>query len=462
MTTGRRVAVIGLDCASPELIFETWREELPTFSRLMTTGRYGRMRSSDPPITIPAWSCMVTGKDPGRLGVYGFRNRKDYSYAEPVIADSTWIREPALWNLLSRRRLRSIVIGVPQTYPPAPLQGIMVSGMLAPDENSRFTYPPEIRETLHQVSGGYIIDARGFRTHDKTGLLHQIREMTRRRFRAIRHFLTREDWDFFMAVDMGPDRMSHGFWKHFDSRHPRHEPGSPFRDAVRDYYRLLDQELASVWELLDAGDTLMVVSDHGARPMMGGFCINEWLRRRGYLRLLHEPSEPVKLTPDMIDWPNTKVWSEGGYYARLFFNIRGREPDGAVESGDREKLAEDLAAELTELQGPDGVLLGNRVLDPRAIYCEVNRVAPDLMLYPGDLSFRAVGGVGMDDMFTLENDTGPDDANHDYYGIFMMYDPAGGPGAGKIPDMNILDVAPTILDRIIGEVPGDMAGKIIK
>jgi len=462
MTMGGRVAVIGLDCASPDLIFHTWRDDLPTFRRLMTCGRYGRLRSSDPPITIPAWSCMVTGKDPGQLGVYGFRNRKDYSYDDLVIADSTWIREPTLWRVLSRRRLRSIVIGVPQTYPPHPLRGILVSGMLAPNERVQFTYPPEARETLHEATGGYIIDVRDFRTDDKSALLSQIKEMTRRRFRAARHFLTREDWDFFMAVDMGPDRISHGFWKYFDPRHPKYEPDNPYQDAVRDYYRLLDQELGSVWELLDPQDTLIVVSDHGARPMMGGFCVNEWLRRRRYLRLRHEPASPVRLTRDMIDWSNTAVWSEGGYYARLYFNIRGREPEGIVEPDDLGRLGADLTAELTELQGPHGALLGNRVLDPREIYREVNRVAPDLMLYPGDLSWRSVGSVGTGDIYTFDNDTGPDDANHDYHGIFMMFDPAGDAPTGEMADMNILDVAPTVLRRLCGDVPEDMRGTVIE
>jgi predicted AlkP superfamily phosphohydrolase/phosphomutase len=75
-----KVFVIGLDCAPPELIFDAWRDELPHFKKLIDGGAYSEMYSSTPAITVPAWSSMTSGKDPGELGFYGFRNRSDYSY----------------------------------------------------------------------------------------------------------------------------------------------------------------------------------------------------------------------------------------------------------------------------------------------------------------------------------------------------------------------------------------------
>ena len=84
-----RVAVIGLDCAEPRLVFDRWREELPNLSRLMSAGTWGPLASVDPPITVPAWSCMMTGRDPGELGIYGFRNRSAYDYRSMSVADSS-------------------------------------------------------------------------------------------------------------------------------------------------------------------------------------------------------------------------------------------------------------------------------------------------------------------------------------------------------------------------------------
>ena len=84
----KRVLIIGWDCAAPELIFEAFKDDMPNTRRLMAEGIYGELESTIPPITVPAWMCMMTSRDPGELGVYGFRNRKDYSYDALTIANS--------------------------------------------------------------------------------------------------------------------------------------------------------------------------------------------------------------------------------------------------------------------------------------------------------------------------------------------------------------------------------------
>ena len=75
-----KVAVIGLDCAEPTLVFDRFASKLPNLSRLRESGCWGTLRSCDPPITVPAWMVMMSSKDPGTLGYYGFRNRADHSY----------------------------------------------------------------------------------------------------------------------------------------------------------------------------------------------------------------------------------------------------------------------------------------------------------------------------------------------------------------------------------------------
>src|ERR671922_153786 len=129
----RRVMVIGLDCAAPELIFDRWLDDLPNIKSIYRSGLHGLLRSCDPPITVPAWSVMMSSKSPGTLGVYGFRNRADHSYDKYAIANSLAIKEDRLWDILSRHGKRSIVIGVPGTYPPRPLKGALVGDFLTPD-----------------------------------------------------------------------------------------------------------------------------------------------------------------------------------------------------------------------------------------------------------------------------------------------------------------------------------------
>ena len=97
----RKVLVIGLDCAPPELIFHRFRDDLPTIRHLMQTGVYGPLNSTIPPITVPAWMSMMTGKDPGTLGFYGLRNRADYSYTRLSIANATLVNDDTVWDILS-------------------------------------------------------------------------------------------------------------------------------------------------------------------------------------------------------------------------------------------------------------------------------------------------------------------------------------------------------------------------
>lgn len=462
MKASHRVMILGLDGVPPELLFERWSSQLPTFSKLASLSLHGPLRSIDPPITVPAWTCMATSKDPGQLGCYGFRNRPDHGYGPMKLADSTSVSEPTLWRILSRKNMRSVLLGVPQTYPPQPLRGLLAAGFLAPDEGRDFTYPASFKKELDKICNGYMIDVPSFRLQERSALLKSVEEMTKKRFQAARYLMQNQDWDFFMIVEIGPDRMHHGFWKFFDSRHPGHKPGSPFQEALKNYYMLLDRELESLLELLDPTDTLFVVSDHGARPMMGGFRINEWLRRKSLLKLKSEPAKLEALDHSMVDWAQTRVWSEGGYYARVFLNVKGREPMGRIEESDYERFREDLASELREMKGPDSKALGNRVLFPEQIYKACRGVAPDLILYLGDLDYRSIGTVGDGDLFTAENDTGPDDANHDPLGVYLLYEPwkSTGPSKGQ-REAHLLDVAPTVLERLGLEKPQDMLGAVM-
>jgi predicted AlkP superfamily phosphohydrolase/phosphomutase len=263
---GRRapkLLVIGLDCAAPELVFEQWRHELPNLDRLMGRGLYGRFRSCTPCITVPAWSVMTSSKDPGVLGIYGFRNRADYSYDRMAIANGTAVKEPRVWDVLSQAGKQVVTIGVPGTFPPRPVNGAQVGCFLTPqtigvDASGRqvsktFTYPPELSDQVNAWAGGeYVVDVKNFRTDDKDDLLGQIYDTSRQHFEVVRQKLRNWRWDFFMFVEMGVDRIHHGFWKYHDPTHLKHDPGNPYRNAIRDYYRYIDQEIGEVLGLVRA------------------------------------------------------------------------------------------------------------------------------------------------------------------------------------------------------------------
>ncbi|MBC7097955.1 alkaline phosphatase family protein [Candidatus Bipolaricaulota bacterium] len=439
----KRLAVIGLDCADPNLL-EELLGGLPTFRELIGGGTFSRLASVDPPITVPAWMCMFTGRDPGELGVYGFRNRADYSYGGLAVASSASFGVPAVWDELGRRGKRSILLGVPGTYPPRPVRGLMVAGPLTPNGGTNFTYPASLKHRIATWVGDYIPDVRGFRTQDKGWLIERVRGMTEQRFSLARRLLREERWDLFVMVEMGPDRIHHGLWAHHDPHHSKHDPKSPFRDAIRDYYRFLDGKLAELLSELPGGTQVLVVSDHGVQGMEGGIGINEWLIQEGYLVLRRYPERPVRLgelvEAGLVDWSRTVAWGEGGYYGRVFLNLAGREPQGIVPPERYEEIRAELAARLAAIPDEAGRPIGTRVLRPEGLYRKVRGIPPDLIVYFGDLGWRSIGTVGWRKVHLRENDTGPDEANHSHHGIFIAY-----PKLDDRPERSILEVHDLIL-----------------
>ncbi len=458
----KRVLLIGLDCAEPDLVFNRWLDDLPNIKSLYQHGLHGPLRSCDPPITVPAWSVMMSSKSPGVLGVYGFRNRADHSYDRYAIANSLAIKEDRLWEILSRAGKRSIVIGVPGTYPPKPLNGLMVTDFLTPDISCEYTHPPELKKEIEQVVGEYILDVRDFRSGNKAKILADIYEMTRKRFQLARHLIQKEDWDYFMMVEMGTDRIHHALWDNMDPAHRFYEKGNEFESAIHDYYVEVDREIGELLKLIDDNTDVLVVSDHGAKRMDGGICVNEWLMGNGYLAIREKPDGAVPLSKVKIDWPNTKAWGDGGYYARIFLNVAGREPEGTIAPEDYEKVRDELIAGLKSIKDENGNEIGTKVYRPEELYQEVRGIAPDLIVYFGDLYWRSVGTIGGGKLHTFENDTGPDGANHAQYGIVMLR-PAGGLAEGRVLEgAKIVDMAPTVLNLLGLPIPGDMEGQALR
>lgn len=459
-----KMAIIGLDSAPPSLVFE--KCDLPNIRTLMKHGRWGELRSTDPPITIPAWTTMTTGRDPGELGLYGFRNRLSHDYDKLTTVNRTHVNFPRVWDYLEAAGNYSIILGVPQTYPPRPHNGITVADFLAPDAASGITYPPELCAELSRMAGGdYMIDVKDFRTADKKQLLNNIYTMVDRRFEVAEELIKSKPWDFFMMVEIGLDRMHHAFWGHCTPGHRDYEPGNPFENALTDFYKYLDRRVGRLLMLFEDDTTVMVVSDHGVKSAVGGFCINEWLIRNEWLHLLEYPDSETPLTPDMVDWSRTKAWSEGGYYARVFLNVKGREPQGVIAPEQYELCRNQLCESLKNFVDESGHPIRNVVLRPGEIYRDCRNVPPDLMIYFGDLALRSIGTVGGGGILQNGNSPGVDSANHDMYGIFIearMSDLRGGMQGGRIAeDISCLDITPTILHKFGQVVPDGLAGKVI-
>lgn len=457
-----RLCVIGLDCLTPQLAFGRWLDEMPHLAKLVGDGLAGRMVSTIPPITVPAWMSMMTSQDPGTLGIYGFRNRRSHAYDDLFIVNGSYVKARPVWNHLSRAGKNSIVLGVPLTYPPQPLRGVLASSFLTPGKDVTWTYPAWLGRKLDEWAGGdYVIDVNDFRTEKKREILDRIREMTRGRFAAFRALLADQPWDFAMMVEMGPDRIHHAFWRYTDPSHRLYEPGNEFEDVIHRYYVELDAEIGRVLDGLPDGTSVIVVSDHGAKTMHGAICINEWLMQEGLLALHRPPDRPQRLSADMVDWSRTRAWGDGGYYARIFLNVAGREPDGQIAPAELEAFTQDLTQKLEGIPDDKGEPIGTRVFKPADIYRACNGIPPDLVVYLGDLDWRSASTVGTGGIHLFENDTGPDDANHAQEGVFV-WQGGGRRNEGHDARISIYDIAPSILDHFGLPIPDDMQGKVIE
>jgi predicted AlkP superfamily phosphohydrolase/phosphomutase len=455
-----KVILIGLDSAPPELLFEEFIDDLPNIKKMMDVGLYGNLQTIEPPITVPAWACMVTSKNPGDLGLYGFRHRKGNSYTDYWIANSSSIRKKTIWDIIGQEGRKSALVGVPPSYPPKEINGNLVSCFITPT-NKNYTFPPGLKDEIEELVGEYDFDV-VFRTEDRGELLKGLYEMTEKRFEVIKYLIRNKKWEFFMSVEIGLDRLHHAFWKFYDKEHHLYKPGSNYENTIKEYYVYLDKKIGEVLGILDKETTVIIASDHGTKSMKGVFCINEWLIKEGYLVLKERPKRPIELGKARVDWNKTKAWAWGGYYSRIFVNLKGRETNGVVEEKYYNGFKEELKMKLSTISGPNGEVVKNKIIEPHELYGEITCDAPDLMASFDDYSIRAAGTLGHDTLFLSENDTGPDDSMHSMDGVLMIYDPKVSRGM-EIKGASILDIAPTVL-HLLGskgriEVP---RGKIIQ
>ncbi|MDH5490530.1 MAG: hypothetical protein OEY14_01005, partial [Myxococcales bacterium] len=182
------------------------------------------------------------------------------------------------------------------------------------------------------------------------------------------------------------------------------------------------------------------------------------LRRQGWLVLKEEPREPIPFDPARVDWSRTRAWAEGGYYARVFLNVRGREPEGTVEPSASEGARDALAAALEGLSLPGGASMRNRASRAERAYRKVRGQPPDLLVYLSELEYRSLGSVGPGPLFVEDEEESLDGCNHDWEGIFVLAG-AGLPARGRIEGASLYDITPTILGALGVQGPEDLRGR---
>jgi predicted AlkP superfamily phosphohydrolase/phosphomutase len=164
----------------------------------------------------------------------------------------------------------------------------------------------------------------------------------------------------------------------------------------------------------------LVLSDHESEAMKGGFCVNQWLKREGYLRLKKRPTSVIDFDKVEVNRSRTKAWGLGGHYARIFFNVKRREQEGTPKPGEVESENRELVERVMRIEDDEGRKMEDRVLEPTLVYAEARRDNSNLTAYFENLDWRSAGTVGHESLYLSENDTGPDNSVHSMEGVLLM------------------------------------------
>ena len=504
-----RVLVIGLDGATFDLI-KPWAAEgrLPTLARLMDGGAHGSLHSTIPPMTGPAWTTFATGVNPGKHDLYDWiaREAGTYHFLPTTALDC---KTPTVYELLSQVGRSVCVMNVPMTFPPKPVNGVVVSGLPAPDLESGVTYPDTLLDEIRENVGDYILYPDPGQAYSDSGIdafLKRLYRTTDLRVETLNYLRGRDDWDFAMVVFNGTDTISHAMWKFMDSSHPLHDPAkaAKYGNAIRDYYSYVDAKLAAIVDELDDDTTLIIMSDHGFGPFHKFIHVNNWLMDQDFMavkpgalaglkhrmfRLGFSPMnvyntlmalglgslkrEVVRgqgqglmktlfLSFDDVDWSRTKAYSLGNV-GQIRINVAGREPFGCVARGEEyEAVRDDIIARLYRMTDPKtGEQVVEQVYRREEIYAgPYLDDAPDIVFIPRRLEYFGFGEYEFGSHKIIEPMQRGISGTHRLNGIFIAYGARVRAGAAT-HDAHLVDLAPTILHLMDEAVADHMDGRVL-
>ena len=517
-----KVIIIGLDAATWTLI-RPWMAEggMPNLAKLVNAGVSGRLESILPPITPPAWTSFMTGKNPGKHGIFHFVETEPGGYAMSY-ANATSRRSPTVWRLLNAAGFSVGTMNIPFTYPPEPLDGFQISGLGTPSENSPFIHPPSLRQELENHLGKIKHDLRylGFMSTDerRDRVLAEMEKVDRQWTSAALYLLEKHSQDVMMFVFMSIDTVQHYFWQYMDHGHFLHDPKAEprFQNAVRQVYERLDAATGRIIANVSADTAVFVVSDHGGGPISDRkIFLNRYLAQLGLLHyrnkessgvrrlakkifqggfsLMHSSLPPrqksylAELFPTLrkkaelaytsfasIDWTRTKAYCSEVLASppSIWINLKGVKPAGIVEPAEYAALIDFIIEKLGELKDPrTGEPVIARVYRRDEIFHgPFADEGADLVLdWWSENSQFATGPSFPGDtdkpplVICEHRPSGTSEwgGTHRLHGILVACGPVLR-RAAAIADARLIDLAPTLLHLLGVPVPEDMDGNVLE
>ncbi|HEY4271544.1 MAG TPA: alkaline phosphatase family protein [Candidatus Udaeobacter sp.] len=516
-----KLLILGLDAATLDLI-NPWVAEgkLPNLAHLMSAGASGRLASVVPPITPPAWTSFMTGKNPGKHGIFDFLEAQPGTYSLRYLNASSR-RAKTVWRMLNDAGYTVGTMNVPFTYPPEHLDGFQISGMATPSENSPFIYPPELRTELEGCLGRFRLDARylGFMSTNlrRHQVLEDMKNLDDQWLRASLYLIRKHPADVMMFTFMSIDTVQHHFWQYMDSTHHYHDASAAreFSDAVFRVYQWLDDAVGRMLEKVSPDTSVFVVSDHGGGPTSDRVVyLNRYLAQVGLLQYKETKAAPlqnmakdfvrwsynllrgslssrqkIKLAnafPSLrkrfesaatsysnIDWSRTKAFCSEVLASPpgVRINRKGVKPAGIVDESEYEPLLKFITQKLGELRDPrTGEAIVKRVFRTDEIfhgpYCDE---AADLILDWWDTSLFSTSPslpehTGEPPVEIIEHKpatTAEWGGAHRRDGILIAQGKPFRKGIA-VEGARLIDMAPTILHLMGQPVPDDMDGRVLE
>jgi predicted AlkP superfamily phosphohydrolase/phosphomutase len=497
----QRISLIGLDGATFKIILPWVKEgKLPNLSKMMESGAWGELESTIHPLSPQAWASFMTGKNPGKHGIFEFVQHKPNSYDLRYV-NGGFVQGKKLWEILSEAGKRVCVINVPFTYPPNPVNGCLIAGLDAPGPRSEFCYPPDLMAELTEKFGRYQLRQHPYKAKPETylkGILQQFEYI----LNVAKYLKAKEPWDLFVVVFESTDLVQHFYWHYAFPEVFGIEPceNKTLSQAIFNVYERIDEGLGELLDLCESDETVMVMSDHGFSPCRKIFFMDRWLQENGYLsyngsdrgtygfaRFLHFAFQKyfpnrfkdriVSLIPGLRERLRSYLTSAtilGIDSTNIFVNAKGVFPQGIVESGGAyEEFRDELASRLEDIVDPaTGERIVERVYRREELY-EGGCVdeAPDLLVTWKDFEYNTRRGYGreMDDYLgsSLEfSDVAgysslQKSGTHHLKGIFI----AQGEMVKDVDSLEgarIIDLAPTILYFLGEDISPDMDGTVLK
>lgn len=508
----KKVLFIGLDGSTFDVLDPLMQKGLmPRLEAFINEGVRGLLETTIPPITPTAWVSWMTGKNPGKHGVFEFLLRRKGSTAMPDQPVSARARDGLpFWDILGQMGKRAIVTNMPCTYPPTMVNGLMVADFLTPRGRRDFTFPESLLDEVEARFGPYQLYITEVYARGKVdNILNQLFDELEYKTKVNRYLMDNYDWDVFATHYWGTDRFQHELWHLLDESHPffDRKEHNAYIDRIHQYWGAVDRTLGELFDAVGQDTTVYLGSDHGFGPIKKFLCFNVWLIDEGLLVLKRDAMTRFKralfklgLTPDLayrsamkmglahlrlsvgvsnrsslmklanalmlsledVDWSRTVAFSKGNY-GQIYINLKGREANGIVEPGAAyERVMCEISDKLRALIDPETrePLIGP-IWRREDLYTGPHiEESPDLQFLPADMSNKPLGTLDLTSNKFITPVYG-NSGDHRMHGIFLGRGPELRRGAG-VEGARIIDYAPTILHSFGVEVPADMDGCVLE